>query len=122
MTTLDHVGLACSDPLRSLRFYRDVLGVEGNVRETDDGFVVSTGSGVNFTLLRGDPPASMGDFHLGVSLPDASAVREARDRFAALGLIEHEWWDEDGYVSVKIVDPDGYIVEVSWDEMLDGAT
>jgi catechol 2,3-dioxygenase-like lactoylglutathione lyase family enzyme len=112
---LDHVALACRDPARSLRFYRDVLGIEGTIRETDHGFVITPGSGVNFTLLRGNPPTSMGDFHLGVSLPDAFAVRRARDRFAALGLTEYEWWDEDGYVSVKIHDPDGYIVEVSWE-------
>jgi len=73
-----------------LRFYGEVLGVEGDVRETDDGFVVTTPSRVHFTLLRGEPPASMGDFHFGVSLADAD-------------------------VSVKVLDPDGYVVEVSWD-------
>jgi len=115
VTTVDHVALGCRDPDRSLTFYRDVIGVEGPVRATDYGFVITTQSGVQFTLLRGEPPAGMGDFHVGVSLADAAAVRDARARFASLGLTEHEWWDEDGYVSVKILDPDGYIVEVSWE-------
>jgi hypothetical protein len=26
------------------------------------------------------------------------------------------WWDEPDYVSVKFRDPDGYVVEVSWDD------
>jgi len=115
VATLDHVALACRDPDRSLRFYREVLGVEGTIRETGDGFVITTTSGVSFTLLRGEPPASMGDFHVGVSMPEPDAVRAARARFAALGLPEHEWADDADYVSVKVRDPDGYIVEVSWD-------
>jgi catechol 2,3-dioxygenase-like lactoylglutathione lyase family enzyme len=40
---LDHVALAVRDPARSLAFYRDVVGIEGPVREGDDGFVVTTG-------------------------------------------------------------------------------
>jgi catechol 2,3-dioxygenase-like lactoylglutathione lyase family enzyme len=116
MPTLDHVALACRDPARSLHFYRDVLGVDGHVRTEDYGFVVSTESGVNFTLLRGEPPRSVGDFHIGVSLADAEAVRAARERFSALGIAEHDWWDEDGYVSVKVLDPDGYVVEISWED------
>lgn len=115
ITTIDHIGLACRDPQRSLRFYRDVLGVEGAVREAADGYVITTPAGVHFTLLRGEPPASMGDFHVGVSLADAAAVRTARTKLAGLGLVEHEWCDEDDYVSVKVLDPDGYVVEVSWD-------
>jgi catechol 2,3-dioxygenase-like lactoylglutathione lyase family enzyme len=116
MPTIDHLALASRDPKRSLRFYREIVGVEGHVREEEYGFVISTATGVNFTLHRGEPPPTMGDFHLGVSLANAAAVREARARFRSLGLVEHEWWDEADYVSVKIADPDGYIVEVSWDD------
>jgi hypothetical protein len=57
----------------------------------------------------------MGDFHVGVSLRDPDAVRAARARFAAMAVPEHEWSDDADYVSVKVLDPDGYIVEVSWD-------
>jgi catechol 2,3-dioxygenase-like lactoylglutathione lyase family enzyme len=115
MTTLDHVALACRDPDRTLGFYRDMIGVEGSARKTEYGYVVSTPTGIQFTLFRGEPPASMGEFHIGVSLVDAGAVRQARARFASLGVTEHDWWDEPDYVSVKVLDPDGYIVEVSWE-------
>jgi hypothetical protein len=27
-----------------------------------------------------------------------------------------EWSDKSGYVSVKVQDPDGYVVEIVWDE------
>jgi catechol 2,3-dioxygenase-like lactoylglutathione lyase family enzyme len=113
--TLDHIALAVRDPARSLAFYRETLEVEGRVREEEYGFVITTPNGVAFTLLRGEPPPAIGEVHIGIGLPDAHAVRAARTRFAALGLVEHEWWDEEGYTSVKIVDPDGYVVEVCWD-------
>jgi hypothetical protein len=32
--------------------------------------------------------------------------------------LEHEWSDKPGYASVKIVDPDGYVVEIAFDASL----
>ena len=116
MATIDHVGLAVRDPERSLRFYRDVLAVEGEVHGGGDGYVITTPGGVAFTLFRGEPPPAMGELHVGVSLRDAAAVRSERARFRALGLAELEWYDEPGYTSVKVADPDGYVVQVAWDE------
>ena len=115
MSGLSHVALAVADPGRSLSFYRDIIGVDGHVRTEQFGFVISTTNGVAFTLFRGQPPDHVGEFHLGVSLPDADAVRRARERFRTIGLIEHEWSEEPGYASVKVADPDGYLVEVSWE-------
>jgi catechol 2,3-dioxygenase-like lactoylglutathione lyase family enzyme len=111
---LDHIALAVQDPAESLRFYRDIVGVTGPIREEDYGFVVLTGS-VSFTLFRGRPPTSTGEFHIGVSLPDAEAVRRRRQELSASGVAELEWCEEPGYVSIKIADPDGYNVELSWD-------
>ena len=53
--------------------------------------------------------------HFGVGLPDPAAVRALRERFEADGVEIHEWWDEPEYVSVKCRDPDGYVVEASWE-------
>ena len=117
MATLDHVALAVADPARSLRFYRDVVGVDGDVREEPYGFVVTTPSGLSFTLFTGTTPPAMGDFHIGVRLPDAGAVHAARARNLGLGLVEHERCEEPGYTSVKVVDPDGYVVEVHWEDV-----
>lgn len=115
MTTLDHVALPVRDPARSLDFYRDVLGMDGAVREEEYGFVITTPAGVAFTLFRGEPPPDVGDLHIGTSLNSADEVRAARQRFAGAGLNEVEWCDEPGYTSVKVTDPDGYVVEISWD-------
>jgi catechol 2,3-dioxygenase-like lactoylglutathione lyase family enzyme len=112
---INHLALAVRDPRRSLAFYRDTLRVDGSVREEDYGFVVTTSNGVTFTLFRGTPPADAGEFHFGLSLADAEDVRILRDRSHELGLNEVEWWDEPGYVSMKVRDPDGYVVEIAWD-------
>ena len=40
MTDIAHLALGVRDPARSLAFYRDVVGLEGAVREADFGFVV----------------------------------------------------------------------------------
>ncbi len=116
MAQLNHVALAVRDPSQSLAFYRDVIGVEGTVRDEPYGFVIRTSTGVTFTLFEGTLCTDVGDFHIGVGLPDAETVRRARARFASVGLTEREWDDEPGYTSVKVIDPDGYVVEVAWDE------
>ncbi len=115
MSGLTHLALAVREPLRSLTFYRDVIGITGRARTEDYGFVISTPNCVDFTVFRGEPPQHLGDFHFGVALADADAVRAARRRLQALGVVEHEWCEEAQYVSVKVVDPDGYLVGLSWD-------
>ena len=122
MPELDHLALAVRDPVAALAFYRDVVGVDGSVREAEYGFVITTPRGMSFTLFQGDPPNDVGEFHLGVSLSDGNAVRAARDELRSAGVVELEWSEEPGYVSVKVADPDGYIVEIAWDETHGAAT
>jgi catechol 2,3-dioxygenase-like lactoylglutathione lyase family enzyme len=112
---LNHVALAVRDPDRSLRFYRDTIGVEGVVRRESYGFVITTAQGLSFTLFRGSPPTRHGEFHIGVSLADGDAVKAKRAALRAADVAEVEWCEEDGYVSLKVRDPDGYAVEVAWD-------
>jgi catechol 2,3-dioxygenase-like lactoylglutathione lyase family enzyme len=113
--TISHLALAVRDPERSLRFYRETLGVNGSVREEDYGFVLTTSNGVAFTLFRGAPPPEVGEFHFGISLASPHEVRRFRSRACELELDEFEWWDEPDYVSLKLRDPDGYVVEIAWD-------
>ena len=53
--------------------------------------------------------------HFGVGLASPEDVRSFRDRLAADGVEIVEEWDEPDYVSVKCRDPDGYVVECSWE-------
>jgi hypothetical protein len=54
-------------------------------------------------------------FHFGISLLSPGQVRSFRDSLAAAGVTIVEEWEEDDYVSVKCLDPDGYVVELSWE-------
>ena len=53
--------------------------------------------------------------HFGKRLSSPEEVRRFRDRLAADGVPIVEKWDEPEYVSVKCRDPDGYVVEASWE-------
>src|SRR4051794_23051931 len=53
--------------------------------------------------------------HFGVGLPDRDAVLALRERVVADGVELVEEFDEPDYVSFKCRDPDGYIVEASWE-------
>jgi catechol 2,3-dioxygenase-like lactoylglutathione lyase family enzyme len=54
-------------------------------------------------------------FHSGISLPSPNAVRQFRDRLADDGVTIVEAWNEPRYVSVRCLDPDGYVVEAAWE-------
>ncbi len=52
--------------------------------------------------------------HFGIDLPSPDAVRALRDLVAEDVTIVEER-DEPEYVSVKCLDPDGYVVEAAWE-------
>ena len=109
---MDHLALKVSDQERARRFYETYcgFGVEPARRYDDDTLMLYDGTG--FSLALG-----VGDFkpHFGVGLDDPEQVRAMARRLEADGLELVERWDEPEYVSVKVKDPDGHIVEFSWE-------
>jgi catechol 2,3-dioxygenase-like lactoylglutathione lyase family enzyme len=55
-------------------------------------------------------------FHFGIGLATPEEVRAFATRLSADGVEIVEEWEEPDYVSVKFRDPDGYVVEVSWED------
>ena len=83
-----------------------------------DGGVLMLYDAAGFSLALGptDEPIRLPGFlHFGIGLPDRAAVLAFRNRLAAGGVPICEEWDEPDYVSVKWRDPDGYVVEASWE-------
>ena len=118
---MDHLAIRVRDQARSRRFYETYLGFGARpARRYDDG-VLMLYNDTGFALALGpstQPIALPSWMHFGVGLPSREAVLELRDRFVGDGIELVEQWDEPDYVSVKCRDPDGYIVEASWEPEL----
>ena len=116
-----HLALAVSDRERSRRFYETYLGFGAQpAREYDDGvLMLYDANGFSLALGPTTEPIRLPAFlHFGVHLRSPHTVRALRDQFVADGVEIVEEWEEPEYVSVKCLDPDGYVVEAAWEPHL----
>lgn len=115
---MDHLALAVSDQERSRRFYETYFGfAAGPPRWYPDGtLMLYDGDGFALALGQIDEQIVLPRFlHFGTGAPDAATVRAFGERLRADRVPIIEEWDEPNYVSVKCQDPDGYVVEFSWE-------
>jgi catechol 2,3-dioxygenase-like lactoylglutathione lyase family enzyme len=115
---MDHLALAVTDQERSRAFYETYVGFGARpARPYPDGtLMLYDADGFALALGRADGPPSFPSFlHFGRSLGSAAEVRAFRARAEAAGLDVVEAWDEPAYASVKVRDPDGYVVELFWE-------
>jgi catechol 2,3-dioxygenase-like lactoylglutathione lyase family enzyme len=107
-----------TDQERSRRFYETYFGFGASPpRRYDDG-VLMLYNAEGFALALGptDEPIGLPRFlHFGVGLASPDEVRAFRARLERDGVPIVEHWEEPEYVSVKCRDPDGYVVEASWE-------
>ncbi len=115
---MDHLAIPVRDQERSRRFYETYFGFGARpARRYDDG-VLMLYNAAGFALALGpstEPIARPSWMHFGVGLPSREEVLALRERFVGDGVELVEQWDEPDYVSVKCRDPDGYIIEASWE-------
>lgn len=112
-----HLNLTVADPGRSVAFYGRWFGFTGEPRTYPDGTVfVSDDHGFDLAFHPGEPaiPPAPG-VHFGFRSNDPGAVRRLRDDLASDGVPVTEAYDEDAYVNLKCLDPDGYEIEVYWE-------
>ena len=115
---MKHLALAVADQERSRRFYESYFGFDARPARRYDGGVLMLydAGGFSLALWPTDEPVRVPGFlHFGVQLPDPDAVRAFRDRLRRDGIPIVEEWEEPDYVSVKCLDPDGYVVEAAWE-------
>jgi catechol 2,3-dioxygenase-like lactoylglutathione lyase family enzyme len=109
---VDHLALKVSDQDRARRFYETYCGFGARPprRYDDETLMLYDADGFALALgVREFEP------HFGVALPDGDAVRAIAARLEADGVEIVERWDEPDYASVKARDPDGHVVEFSWE-------
>jgi catechol 2,3-dioxygenase-like lactoylglutathione lyase family enzyme len=119
---MKHLALPVRDQERSRRFYETHFGFDAKParRYDDDVLMLYNADGFSLALGPTDEPISLPGFlHFGVHLVSPDAVRAFRDRLVADGVTIAEEWEEPEYVSVKCLDPDGYVVEVAWEPHLE---
>ncbi|MBB5139876.1 catechol 2,3-dioxygenase-like lactoylglutathione lyase family enzyme [Thermocatellispora tengchongensis] len=113
---LNHLALAVRDIERSRRFYETFFGFgAGPATSYDDGtLIIRDADGFDLALHPDPEPRKVPDFqHFGFT------CRDVAERLAALedaGVPIVERWSEPGFDSFKCLDPDGYVVEVYWEE------
>jgi catechol 2,3-dioxygenase-like lactoylglutathione lyase family enzyme len=113
-----HLALPVSDQERSRRFYESYLGFGAEpARRYEDGvLMLYDADGFSLALGATDQPIRLPEFlHFGIHLPTADAVRAFRARLGTDGVEIVGEWDEPDYVSVKFLDPDGYVIEAGWE-------
>lgn len=113
-----HLALPVSDQERSRRFYETYFGFGARpARRYDDGVLMLYDTeGFALALGHAEGPIELPAFlHFGIELRSPDAVRAFRERLVADGVTIVEEWDEPEYVSVKCLDPDGYVVEAGWE-------
>ena len=114
-----HLALPVRDENRSRRFYETYLGFDAEPAErmSDGVLMLYDAAGIALALEETEEPISLPGFlHFGFrSASSAGEVRAFRDRFRRDGVPIAEEWEEPDYVSVKCRDPDGYVVELSWE-------
>ena len=114
---LVHLNLTVADVERSIGFYRRWFGFTGALRRYVDGTVfVGNDDGFDLALhpgIPGDPPAPA--VHFGFRATSPEPVRRLRQELVEAGVTITDQHDLADHVSVKCLDPDGYVIEVYWD-------
>ena len=113
-----HIALAVSDQERSRRFYERYFEFDASTaRVADDGVLIGGPHDVLLALGETDEKIRLPNFfHFAFRAAGSPAeVRAFRDRLVADGIELVEESDEPDYVSVKCLDPDGYVVEFAWE-------
>jgi catechol 2,3-dioxygenase-like lactoylglutathione lyase family enzyme len=115
-----HLALAVRDEERSRRFYETYFGFDASPpgRMSDGVLMLSNAEDFALALKETDEEYRLPRFfHFAFKgAPSPEDVRAFRERLQRDGIPIVEEWEEPDYVSVKCRDPDGYVVEYSWDK------
>src|SRR5713226_794539 len=108
---IGHVGLKVADLERSVRFYRNTLGLSGRASGQRVAYVPS---GADLLVLHGKG-YGISDFHFGFRVDSPFKVDKWRAWLRSRNMRIYQDVTEEKYRSIKIRDPDGYWIEISYE-------
>ncbi|HEV2755606.1 MAG TPA: VOC family protein, partial [Actinomycetota bacterium] len=120
---IERVDLRVRDVESSLRFYRDVVGLEVTEQSPERAALATPGGEPFLTLLstgvtRAADPRSTGLFHIAIRFPTRATLGDALARLAdaglAIGAADHAVSE-----ALYISDPDGNGVELYYDRAVE---
>ena len=123
-----HVGITVTDLDRSPRFYESNFPFDPSLarsypdgtlilRDADD-FALALGDGFALALNPGDGARPLTSYCTSTTPAAApEEVRALRERLLGAGEMLTEDEDSESFVSIKVTDPDGYRVEISWEDL-----
>ena len=116
---LSHVQINVSDMERSLRFYRDALGLVERMRTGPYVLLGSPESGDFVSLSQETPVGAPGLGHFGLHL-EADDISSAVRALEAAGgkLVSGD--EHSNFPSARIADPDGYVIEIHLRPIFEG--
>jgi catechol 2,3-dioxygenase-like lactoylglutathione lyase family enzyme len=110
---LNHVAVTVSDRERSAAFYGQHFDLTDRVQDDEHRLILGSQDGSLLALSEGTVPRGLPHTnHFGFQLLGPDDVRAARERLRKADVPEAEWQDDDAFVRVQVVDPDGYRVEL----------
>ena len=111
-----HLNLLVADLERSLAFYAQYFGFTRHAEYGDGTVFVRNAQGFDLGLKPGVPGAMPAPtMHFGFRAEHPESVRTLRDELHRTGAPFTEECDEDDFVSCKVLDPDGYEIEIYWE-------
>jgi catechol 2,3-dioxygenase-like lactoylglutathione lyase family enzyme len=118
MPTLAHLNLTVTELDRSVAFYARWFGFDQRPHTMPDGTrFLRNDDGFDLALRPGRPPWPPAPMvHIGFRATDADEVRTFLAELKAADVPISETHDEPGHASVKCLDPDGYEIEIYWDQ------
>jgi catechol 2,3-dioxygenase-like lactoylglutathione lyase family enzyme len=118
VASLNHLHLHVLDLARSQAFYERWFGFRHHVDHGTIRFLRDE-AGLDLALAPAGAVETLPRwFHFGFRLADGPAVRDLRSRMTEAGvpLVEGGSYDGEDFVTFRIEDPDGYRIEVYWEE------
>ncbi len=108
---ISHVGLKVSDLEESRKFYHEVLGLRDELRKPGTVYLQS---GSDLLVLH-VASTRMSDLHFGFRVDKPSQVDEWREWLKSNNVtIFEDNTEGDNYHNIKIRDPDGHWIEISY--------